>query len=50
MIVIGIDIGSVATKAYMISNSNHYRAMMPTGWSPREAGQAVIDQLLDASD
>ncbi len=49
MTVIGIDIGSVAAKAYIISNGSHHRAMIPTGWSPREAGQALIDQLLDKS-
>lgn len=49
MIVIGIDIGSVATKAYIISNGSHHRAMIPTGWSPREAGQALIGRLLDGA-
>lgn len=49
MIVIGIDIGSVAAKGYIISDGGHHRAVIPTGWSPREAGQTLIDQLLDAS-
>jgi predicted CoA-substrate-specific enzyme activase len=47
MIVIGIDIGSVAAKGYMINGGSHYRAIVPTGWSPRQAGQALIDQLID---
>lgn len=49
MIVIGIDIGSVAAKAYIINNDSYYRAMIPTGWSPREAGQALIGRLLDSA-
>lgn len=49
MIAIGIDIGSVAAKGYLINNDSHYRALIPTGWSPREAGRTVIERLLAAS-
>jgi len=49
MIGIGIDIGSVATKGIIINGDIQARAMVPTGWSPRDAGQAVIGQLLDLS-
>ncbi len=49
MIVIGIDIGSVAAKGYMISSGNHHRVIVPTGWSPREAGQVIIRRLLASS-
>ncbi len=49
MIGIGIDIGSVATKGILINGDIQSRAMVPTGWSPRDAGQAVIGQLLDLS-
>ncbi len=49
MIAIGIDIGSVAAKGYLINGDRHYRVLIPTGWSPREAGQAIIEQLLAAS-
>lgn len=49
MTVIGIDIGSVAAKGYLINGDRHYRVLIPTGWSPREAGQAIIEQLLAAS-
>lgn len=49
MIVIGIDIGSVAAKGYLISDGNHYKTIAPTGWSPRDAGQMIIDGLLAAS-
>ena len=49
MIGIGIDIGSVATKGVLIQGNIHWRAMVPTGWSPRDAGQVIITQLLDNS-
>jgi predicted CoA-substrate-specific enzyme activase len=49
MITIGIDIGSVATKGYLLNHDHHYRALIPTGWSPREAGQSIIERLLAAS-
>lgn len=49
MIGIGIDIGSVATKGIIIDREIKGKAMVATGWSPREAGQAVIKQLLDIS-
>lgn len=49
MIVIGIDIGSVATKGIIIEQGNQQRTIVPTGWSPRDAGQAIITQLLDLS-
>lgn len=49
MIVIGIDIGSVAAKGYLINHDSHHRALLPTGWSPREAGQTIIERLLAAS-
>lgn len=49
MTVIGIDIGSVATKGCIISRGKHHRTIVPTGWSPRNAGQAIIDMLLDVS-
>ena len=49
MTVIGIDIGSVAAKGCIISRGKHHLTIVPTGWSPRDAGQAIIDQLLDVS-
>lgn len=49
MIVIGIDIGSVAAKGYLINYDSHHRVLIPTGWSPREAGQTIIERLLAAS-
>jgi predicted CoA-substrate-specific enzyme activase len=49
MIAIGIDIGSVASKGYLINHDSHYRALIPTGWSPREAGKTITERLLAAS-
>lgn len=46
MIGIGVDIGSVAAKGIMIQGSKQWRAIVPTGWSPRDAGQKIIEQLL----
>ncbi|MDY3867895.1 MAG: acyl-CoA dehydratase activase [Pyramidobacter sp.] len=44
---LGIDIGSTAVKAVLY---NGRRAsgwvLVPTGWSPRDTGEAVIDKLL----
>lgn len=49
MIGIGIDIGSVATKGIIIDEVIKGKSMVATGWSPREAGQSVITQLLKVS-
>ncbi len=49
MVVIGVDIGSVATKGILISDGTQYKNMLPTGWSPREASETVIEQLLRSS-
>lgn len=47
---IGLDIGSVASKGILINNNaKQFRAMIPTGWSPRDAGQQLMDQLLESS-
>ncbi|MEA4925916.1 MAG: acyl-CoA dehydratase activase [Syntrophomonadaceae bacterium] len=49
MIGIGIDIGSVATKGIIMDGAVKAKAVGATGWSPREAGQSVIRQLLELS-
>lgn len=49
MITIGVDIGSIATKGVIICGEHKWNTVAPTGWSPREAGQAVIEKLLDLS-
>lgn len=49
MAVIGVDIGSVSTKGVLISGGVRHQTMFPTGWSPRDASDAVIAQLLRSS-
>lgn len=46
MITIGLDIGSVAAKGVLLKEGQLYSQMIPTGWSPRNAGKQLIDQLL----
>ncbi|HEX3011234.1 MAG TPA: acyl-CoA dehydratase activase [Syntrophomonadaceae bacterium] len=49
MIGMGIDIGSVAAKGVLINGNSRYQVIIPTGWSPRDAGNAVISSLLQQS-
>lgn len=47
-ISIGIDIGSVASKAAAYDGENIVaRALRPTGWSPREVGDELMADILD---
>ncbi|QGT98644.1 hypothetical protein SYNTR_0051 [Candidatus Syntrophocurvum alkaliphilum] len=47
MITIGIDIGSVAAKGVIVTNNAQHRAIIPTGWSPRDAGGQLVDILVE---
>ncbi|GMB00070.1 acyl-CoA dehydratase activase [Pelosinus sp. IPA-1] len=47
MIVAGIDIGSVSTKVALAVNEKIYKVVIPTGWSPRQAGENVLAAALD---
>lgn len=48
MYSVGIDMGSVAAKAVVFDGSRIVgHCLTPTGWSPRETGQALYQQLLD---
>lgn len=49
LITIGIDIGSVATKGVLIKRESKWQTMIPTGWSPRDAGRLAIEQVLKLS-
>jgi len=49
MITIGIDIGSVATKGVIVQGDDRWQVIVPTGWSPRDAGHNTIIKLLDLS-
>lgn len=46
MITLGLDIGSIAAKGVLINGKHRHKAILPTGWSPREAGQEIIGRLL----
>ena len=49
MVSVGIDIGSTATKAVVFDGGIRGRAVVPTGWEPREAAlSALRDALLQA--
>lgn len=49
MLTIGIDIGSVATKAVMMEDGKRIitKHITPTGWSPKESGERVYKEMLD---
>ena len=42
---IGIDIGSVAVKGILFDGSPVKKALIPTGWNPREAALQVLENL-----
>ncbi|MDF9408735.1 acyl-CoA dehydratase activase [Pelotomaculum isophthalicicum JI] len=47
MITVGIDVGSITTKAVLMNGSAWQSTLRPTGYSPRQAGREVLDELLD---
>jgi predicted CoA-substrate-specific enzyme activase len=49
MYSVGIDIGSVATKAVLFDGSIMGSVIIPTGWSPRDASREALDRLLGKS-
>lgn len=49
MVGVGIDIGSVAAKGILINGDKQHRVLIPTGWSPRSAGEIIIEELLNQS-
>lgn len=49
MITLGMDIGSVAAKGVLLREDKVYRVEIPTGWSPREAGEGLVADLLSRS-
>lgn len=49
MISIGIDVGSVAAKAAAYDGEKIiYTALIPTGWSPRESGIQLLNEIVEA--
>lgn len=49
MITVGLDIGSVASKGVLWGQGIKFSAVLPTGWSPREAGENIFASLLAQS-
>ncbi|WP_089284948.1 acyl-CoA dehydratase activase [Anaerovirgula multivorans] len=47
MYSIGIDIGSVASKAVVFNGKKvTAKVILPTGWSPKETGEKILEHLL----
>ncbi|NPV90888.1 MAG: 2-hydroxyglutaryl-CoA dehydratase [Firmicutes bacterium] len=46
MITVGIDVGSISTKAALLDDEKFYYLLKPTGWSPRQAGLDCFTELL----
>lgn len=49
MYTVGIDTGSVATKAVVFNGSIAGSVIIPTGWSPREASRQAFQAVLEKS-
>lgn len=47
MIAIGLDIGSTAAKGVLIHGSEQHKALLPTGWSPRNTADMLTSSLMD---
>lgn len=45
MMAVGLDIGSMASKGILLDGKKQYNALIPTGWSPRKAGEQLVDSL-----
>ncbi len=46
MIAVGIDLGSVAAKGVLLNGKTIHKIVIPTGWSPRDAGEQLLQNLL----
>ncbi|MDD4237007.1 MAG: acyl-CoA dehydratase activase [Desulfotomaculaceae bacterium] len=47
MITVGIDVGSITTKAVLLTDTTWQSLLLPTGCSPRESGKSVFEQILN---
>lgn len=47
MLVIGVDVGSLSSKAVLFADEIKDWLVIPTGWSPKKAGEEVCQQLLE---
>lgn len=51
MYSVGIDVGSVAAKAVIFDGKNIIaKKITPTGWSPRESGQQLFEEIIEVND
>ena len=50
MFSIGIDVGSVSTKGVLFNGARWESVIMPTGWSPKQVGQEVLNRLCKNND
>jgi predicted CoA-substrate-specific enzyme activase len=50
MITVGIDVGSITTKAVLLNGDQWQSLMLPTGWSPRDTGQSAFEQIVANSN
>ncbi|OPX86168.1 MAG: R-phenyllactate dehydratase activator [Pelotomaculum sp. PtaB.Bin104] len=46
MLTVGVDVGSIMTKAVIMSDTAWQSVIMPTGFSPRDAGTEALESLL----
>jgi len=46
MITVGLDLGSVTTKAVLVEGNSWISLIRPTGYSPRQAGREAFEELL----
>lgn len=49
MITVGIDVGSITTKAVLLNGTTWQSVIRPTGCSPRQAGNDVFEELLNGA-
>ncbi len=47
MFTVGIDVGSITTKAVLLNDKTWQSVIMPTGCSPRQTGQEAFEKLLN---
>lgn len=47
---IGIDMGSVGTKAVLFDGEIKDKKIIPTGWSPKQSGTQVFESLLESNN
>ncbi|MEL7564106.1 MAG: acyl-CoA dehydratase activase [Dehalobacterium sp.] len=45
-IIVGVDVGSTSTKIVLLTKGEFHYKIRPTGWSPRDAGNNILEELL----